>query len=92
MSRISECVTCHRERPIHAHDQCATCYRRPYQPPTGNPGALGVAKSRQVVTRRMEDLAELLAQREDIRMIARRLGVSVRTVQRYKARLRERAA
>ena len=90
MSRTpAVCTGCRRLRPIKSDDHCGTCYTRRYQPLVGNPGAAGVHKSRDVIAGRIEDLAELRVQRADQRQIAHRLGVSVRTVQRYQARLRQ---
>jgi DNA invertase Pin-like site-specific DNA recombinase len=81
------CTRCHRHRRIKSLGECGTCYTRRYEPRTGNPGARGVLKSREVRAGRLEDVAELLAWGEDQRMIATRLGLSVRTIYRYLARL-----
>ena len=85
-------VTCGHDRPHHADGQCARCYGLRYRPRTGNPGGHGVHKTRDDIDGRLEDLAELLRRETDRLVIARRLGISYRTLDRYQARLRERAA
>lgn len=77
------CATCHRHRPHHAGGQCGPCYRQPYQPRTGNPGGAGVPKTRDDIASRLEDLALLMREETHPVTIARRLGVSTRTVRRY---------
>lgn len=81
------CRRCRRDREHHALGECVPCYHRRFAPPTGvGSGAPGVLKTRAICAGRAEDIAELGGQGEDIRMIAQRLGVSVRTVQRYRSR------
>lgn len=84
---MNACTGCRRPRPHHALGQCTTCYHRPYQPATGNPGGAGIPKARTDIAGRVEDLAELLRHETDRTVVARRLGVSVRTLHRYLDRL-----
>ena len=56
---------------------------------TGNPGGLGVPKTAADIAARLEDLTELAVWHRDACTIAARLGISTRTVYRYRARLRE---
>ncbi|MFF3665396.1 hypothetical protein [Microtetraspora malaysiensis] len=92
-SRVVTCADCHRDRPHHAHGKCYLCYQRPNRPVTGvGSGGPGVTKSRDVIAAHLEDLAELMTHETDQLVIAARLGVSWRTIYRYRARLRERAA
>jgi DNA-binding NarL/FixJ family response regulator len=88
---VNACTGCRRVRPHHALGQCSTCYHQPYHPRTGNPGGAGIPKTGADIAGRVENLAELLRQETDRTVIARRLGVSVRTVSRYLDRL-ERSA
>jgi Trp operon repressor len=60
-----------------------------WEPRTGNPGGRGTPSSRADVAARLEDLTELDHHHEDVQLIATRLGVSVRTIRRYRARLRD---
>lgn len=85
---MNACASCRRVRPHHARGLCGTCYVQPYQPPTGNPGGAGVLKRQADIAARMQDLGELLRQETDRVVIARRLGVSTRTVHRYLDRLK----
>lgn len=82
------CVCCQRVRPPHALGECSSCYHQRYDPRTGNPGGAGVLKRQADIAARMQDLGELLRQETDRVVIARRLGVSTRTVHRYLDRLK----
>jgi DNA-binding CsgD family transcriptional regulator len=60
-----------------------------WEPRTGNPGGRGTPSSRADIQGRLEDLTELTRYDLTASQIAPRLGVSTRTVYRYRARLRE---
>jgi Trp operon repressor len=60
-----------------------------WEPRTGNPGGRGTPSSRADIQGRLEDLTELTRYDLTASQIAPRLGVSVRTIRRYRARLRD---
>ena len=71
---------------------CRTCYRRwadhgypPSGPPVTNPGGKGVPHARQAVKGRMEDAGFLRPLCGSDTDVARRMGVTRRTLQRYTA-------
>ncbi|MBO3751568.1 HTH domain-containing protein [Streptosporangiaceae bacterium NEAU-GS5] len=60
-----------------------------HEPRTGNPGGRGIEKTAADIDERIRRTATLTRQHLSAEAIAYRLGVSARTVQRYRARLRE---
>lgn len=86
------CGRCKRVRPHVARDLCVSCYhyvRRPYVPTGAGMGGPGVLRDACSLAGRLEDYAEIRARHYTIGQAAKRLGVSVRTADRYEARLRE---
>lgn len=88
---IRYCQRCRRHRPYRAKGLCGHCYtytRRPYQPTGVGRGGPGVPKSAEVLESRLEEFAELRARHYTTVQAAARIGISVRTAERYAARLK----
>lgn len=86
-----DCRRCHKFRPHRGKGLCVSCYdyvRRPYVPTGAGRGGPGTAKSAEAVESRLEEFADLRARHYTIAQAALRVGVSVRTGERYEARLR----
>lgn len=88
-SNTPMCAACgRRPRRKGGHRLCSDCHRARYDPPTGNPGGAGITKTREAIEARLEDLQFLQTHETNRVTIAARLGISTRTLFRYRQRLK----
>lgn len=86
------CSRCGRVRPHGGLGLCEGCYsyaRRPYVPTGAGMGGPGVLRDTSAVAGRLQDYAEIRSRHYTIGQAAARLGISIRTADRYEARLRQ---
>jgi hypothetical protein len=93
--RTITCVSCCRRAKNWSRGRCAACakaaaYAAANSRGQAGPHGRGVPKGAVVVSGRIEDYAELTREQYyTLENAAARMGISVRTAQRYEARVRE---
>jgi hypothetical protein len=93
--RLITCVSCQRLAKNYSRERCRACARADAYAaanPCDRPGphGRGVPKGAVVLAGRIEDYVELTREQcYTLENAAARMGISVRTAQRYEARVRE---